>query len=187
MKLADINPAEVAAEVVGWVAHQRFRLGMALWAVGTTDPEPAPDWKASDIGLAVHQVAVYARTGTPPEHRAELLPEYLQTIGEALWTGAHPGVYNAVPFPWAAGAGEPTEAIDVVLIAAVARDWLSRDEPVTQQMVAVLAGVSTLGLRNLVSAGELKADVPDDDDGRVRLVAAEEARRWLSARGVPGL
>lgn len=186
-RLQDIDPERLAEEVHGWLTAYRWRLDMAISITGGDTRYPPTTWQTSDAGRAVHQVAVYAKTGVPPEYRQELLPEYLQTIGEAVWTAPHPGVYSAVPFPWSPGAGEPQTDLDVVLTAAVGREWIDEGRPVTQLMVACLAGLTTGAVRNLIAAGELKADARDEDDARVRLIEAEEAARFLAARGVPGV
>lgn len=186
-RLQDIDPEKLAEEVHGWLTSYRWRLDMAISFSGGDTRYPPTTWQSSDAGRAVHQVAVYAKTGTPPEHRQELLPEYLQSIGEAVWQAPHPDVYQMVPFPWDAGAGEPSTDLDVVLVAAVGREWIGEGRPVTQLMVACLAGLTVQSVRDLISAGELAATARDEGDKRVRLIEADEARRWLSGRGVPGL
>jgi hypothetical protein len=185
-RLQDIDPERLAEEVTGWLTAYRWRLDMAISLHGGDTRYPPTTWQSSDVGRAVHQVAVYARTGVPPEHRQELFPEYLQTIGEAVWQAPHPDVYQMVPFPWASGAGEPSTDLDVVLVAAVGREWIGDGRPVTQLMVACLSGLTVQSVRDLISAGELRAEARDEDDKRVRLIEAAEARRWLAARGAPG-
>lgn len=74
---------------------------------------------------------------------------------------------------------EPTRAIDVVMRAALARDALSGPGRVPLAWVASLIGVTCAHMR--VLAAREKMDVVD---GRA---SCAEMRRWLEARGVPGI
>lgn len=84
---------------------------------------------------------------------------------------------------WSAEAKTPLESL---LHAARCRQWIDQGQPVSQAQIAALAGLSLGRIWNLVSAGELRADVRLEEHARVRLIEATEARRWLAARGVAG-
>lgn len=171
MKLSDLTPEAVADEVVSWaLSHLRTQL-FRLGAVDVT----LTDANCLDLRLSVRVLTHYAKTGEIPEDAP--IAEYLQTVGEALWTAAHPDVFSMwVPFPWGDGAGEPTTAIDVVLCAVQCREQLAAESDVSVRELAALAGVSEKRLRNLAAAGEISMS-----EGHA---TAREAQRWLSGRGI---
>jgi hypothetical protein len=87
---------------------------------------------------------------------------------------------------WSAEAKTPLERL---CLAAMCRSRVvdGDGDPVSQAQVAALAGLALGTLRDLISAGELRADVRVPETAKVRLIEAGEARRFLAARGVPGI
>jgi 2-hydroxychromene-2-carboxylate isomerase len=73
-------------------------------------------------------------------------------------------------------------AVGLVLRAAWARLMIAEGGPVSSAQVAALAGLNPRAVRQLVEAGEISAKKRDGD----LMVKADEARRWLGARGVAG-
>lgn len=124
----------------------------------------------------VEDVALYVAEGGEfsPEQVDRLLVAYLGSAAGRPETGIA---------WWSAEAASPLEAL---VLAAYCRHWATEGEPVSQAQLAALTGLTLQTVRDKVSAGELRADVRTEEHGRVRLVAAAEARRWLASRGVAG-
>ena len=171
MTLREIDPKEVATEVQDALL---LRASDIAAAVGITDL-PEPQRRPGPAWLAVHQLALYATTGVPPEHRLELIGEYLQSVCEyADWLDE---LGNLV---------KPATPLQVVIAAARAREALDADLPVTSSQLAVLASITTSAVRQLQDAGDCpKGRKYPRRQGKPRLVPADEARAWLSGRGVP--
>lgn len=124
----------------------------------------------SDVRLAVHQLAHYAVTGEPPEGRVELVHEYMISVAEAL------GLDEQID-----------EELRLVLVAAEGRSYLHHGHDVAHRHLAALAGVSKAAVTQACRRGDGPQGWTNPDDGRDTLYAAEDARRWLSGRGVRGL
>lgn len=170
--LSELDPKAVAEEVCGWVLDRANRL---LFALG--ESASAHHLQQSDLGLSVRELVLYAQEGAP--HCADATPgDYVQTVVEALYTAAHPGVYPTVEGDWSSNE-EPEHAIDVVIRAALARERLSSRGSTPIGWLAPLGGCSVKRLRNLGALGEIK--ISDNE------VPNAEARRWLESRGVKGL
>lgn len=169
-RLADIDPAEVAQST-----HEALmgRLARLAGVCGVTDPL-VPAMAPSEAFLAVHQLALYATAGTPPEGRPELVGEYMQDVAQyADWLGELRSL------------NDPKTPLQVVLTAARAREALRADEPLTTGELATLAGMSRTRLSELSSTGDApKGRRYPRRKGRPRLFPADEAREWLSGRGV---
>lgn len=166
IRLSTIDPAALAEEVHETLAARVRRLAFAL---GYDLHEGGAG--VSEARHAVRLLAHYARTGEPPEGRPELVPEYLQTMVDL----------DAVP-PAAELAGErdPEDPLHVVVLAALARDALTRGRgTVPDGWLAALAGLSSAQVRRLAATGELRRGA----DG----ISIADARRWLRARGVAGV
>lgn len=160
MRLRDIDPAALGEDV----HNQLYARLMALSQHLGGDPAP-PLTRPSNVRLTVHQLAHYARTGEPPEGRAELVGEYVQTLVDL----------DLVPDADAlAGKRDLGDPLDVVVIGALARRRLDERRSVPEGWLAVLAGVAASRVRQLAAAGELRRT-----EGGIH---AADARRWLESR-----
>ena len=171
-RLPDIDPTALAADVEGWVQTHMAMQGLRL---GLTDP--LPPVRLPQLRHAVEELTRYAQHGPPHCDDADGPTEYLQSVIEALYTTAHPDGYSAAPTALDARVGDPEHEIDVVVVAARARERIERGiETVGARELGALAGLSTQRVRMLASAGEIMMS-----DGEV---TADEARRWLGGRGI---
>ena len=172
-RLRDIDPTTVADQTQDALMGRLWRLAQAC---GVTDPV-SPAMTPSEAWLAVHQLAVYAVTGTPPEHRLELVGEYCLSVSEIVgWLGEPTQLLD------------PETDLDVVLAAALAREELAHGRPVSSAQLAVLASLSRVHLGVLQRQGDAPTGERSEGvSGRPLRIDAAEAREWLAARGVPGL
>jgi hypothetical protein len=164
IRLATIDVSGLAAEAHDRVLGRVLRYAQHLGAV---DPLPilAACRGPSNVRLSVQQIAHYAQTGTPPEGRAELVGEYIQTLVDL----------DLVPDAETLhGERDPSDPLHVVVMGALARERLDKRQSVPEAWLAVLAGVAASRIRQLVGAGELRRT----SDG----IHAADARRWLEAR-----
>lgn len=178
IKLTDLDPQSVADEVAGWVRAHIYRLAFPMTAPIQLD--------LLDLRHAVAELTAYAQHGPPHCEDAGGPAEYVQTVVEALYSAAHPDVYGYVETVWQrAGDDGEQHAIDVVLLAATGRERIERGlEAVSLPELAALAGVSVKTLRNLGSRGELAITGGERGVRGSSGVQPDEARRWLSGRGV---
>lgn len=178
-RLAELDPVEVASEVCGWVVHHvgriTFELGQPAIAWGST-PEN------TSLGIAVQELTLYAQKGPPHCADAGGPRQYIQSVAEALYSGAHPDVYSSSSdaWPWSELRAEPEHPIEVVMLAANGRERLSGTtrERIPYRELAALGGLSEAMVRKLVASGELR--------GEGGQVTPASAVRWLGARGVAG-
>lgn len=186
MKLSDIDPDALALEVHDQTVNQAWRLAGALSFGGVT-AEPVAASPNSEVRRVTLELARYAQTGRPPEGDPDpkLVAEYLQSLGEILWTGVDDAVYQTMPYPWDPSDGGLERELDVMLCAAVGRHHIATSRLLTMPMVASLAGLSIQGLRNLIAKGELQTtENPEATNRRARYIEPDEAQRWLAGRGV---
>lgn len=181
IKLSEIDPVEVALEVCSWVVEHVRSVTFHIDPSGEATAPLCRDLTNSDLALSVAELARYARSGPPHCDDANGPAEYLQTVAEVLLTGAHPRVYSIVPYPWDESLDEgrdtdPEHAIDVVLVAAMARDRLESGSDVTVRQLAALASLGVATLRTYGSRGEFRVEGGE--------IAHAEAVRWLSGRGI---
>lgn len=175
-RLATLDPATVAREAVDLVAEHVRRLTFyAGWDDGPSQIT------GGSLGLEVSQLTAYAQTGAVGDWPdASCAIGCLQTVCECLYSQAGvPGTFGGGPLD--TDDADPDTAIGVVILAAHARyrlDTGPRSQGVPLAELAALASVSPGRLRQLTASGELRST-----DGRVR---ADDARRWLAARGVAG-
>jgi len=183
LRLADLDPREVANEVVGMLCDHLSRQALFALHPGHEFRLPAETaYGGTQLGFTAALLTLYAKTGRAGdwEDDAGCAVDGIQSVCEALYSQA------GVPGTFDIGAlsdqhpGIPEEPIGLVLVGAHARVKLSSPaEPgVTPRELAVLAGVTDHQIRHLARAGELELE-----DG---IVPRKAARRWLGARGVPG-
>lgn len=175
MKLADIDPAELARttirEALDAIHSQLFGLvPFADYRIvdGGGQPVDVENLAGSTVGHAVVDLTRYAQTGAALDAPVQ---EYCITLipvaGDALDDSGKP---------------DPSTPLGLVVAAATAREDLAAGRPVTTARLAILGGVSQARVRQLVAAGELGAKLDASTDRDTLLVRAEDALRWLSTR-----
>lgn len=142
-------------------------------------PDDADDLATlSTLGAEVQALVVYAQRGLPvwdwTDHGCA--SDACLSVMAALY-GSAGGDDAASDLDDA--AREPRDAIGVVLIAARARIRLDQGTPLDSRDLATLASLAPAQVRHLMRAGE----IPHAE----RLVAPDDAARWLSGRGVLGV
>lgn len=185
-RLAGLAPATVAAEVVSAVREHMQRLAFNL--------APAHDWierttegSFSTLALKVEDLTRFAQTGdTADWGDPSGARDAMQEVCSALYSRAgEPGTFGVGELEDViedADDGPGASPVGLVLRAAWARLMIAEGGPVSSAQVAALAGLNPRAVRQLVDAGELSAR---KRDGEIT-VKADEARRWLGARGVAG-
>jgi hypothetical protein len=181
-RLAAIDPADVAAEVVDAVLVHVARLAMPLSPTCRVDVRSATaeERANSGLGLSVQDLARYAQTGDPGDWGGDDgALGVMQEIAEAYFTSASQ--------QWRVDAltdeaGAPTDAIGVVMVAAETRRRLAAGSPIPRRWLEVLLGVGERYVRKLVEAGTLecgkgKPPLP-------RYLLAPSVLRYLAARVV---
>lgn len=180
--LAELDPERVAADVVdavrAHIAQTIMRLDMhSEWRL-------AQNAGAMGLGTTVRLLTLYAQRGLPVFDWGDhgCASDACLEVFAALYTCAgSPEIGGGITDM--ADDVEPTDAIGVVLLAALARIRLSQRGSVAPRELAVLAGMTDHGVRHLIRSGEIRAE----QDERAMKVSSKEAKRWLSARGVKGL
>lgn len=163
-RLSSIDPDALAREVVAALRAHVEAIALPLQpAYRVTiapmlrpDDAPPPDDLETNLGQTVRQLAGYACTGDAGD--------WEPTEGDV--EGAIADVLRAVT---------PSPALSLVIDAARGRATIASGEPVEARELAALAGLSATQVRALSRAGDLPGELP---------LSAEEARAWLSARGV---
>lgn len=214
--LRDLDPRAVAAEVCDAVADHIGRLGFAL-SPGAEVHVLGRRAQALSLARVDLETAVRAGAPTAEAlaaiDAAKALPEddvaTTSTLGaevQALVTYAQRGLpvwdwtdhgcaadacLSVMAALYSSAGGddiggdldeadvEPRDAMGVVLVAARARIRLAQRTPLDARELAALSGLTAQAARHLMRAGELPAVE--------RTVAAKDARRWLSGRGVIGV
>lgn len=178
MKLADLTPMSVFESVRDAINEHVQRL------VTRTSIGPVPISLPCDaLQLMIADLTNYAQLGIALDAPAI---DYVQSIAEVVHIAPGDGAtYNAMGLlsddlqtPWG-----------IVCRAALARSELDEGSPVSIRELSVLSGLTIEGVRRCIRVGELTAAVERDDSqpgAPATLIAASEARRWLSGRGVRG-
>lgn len=169
-RLDQIDPAAVGAEVTRLVLEH---LQTAAFHVGAEVHVTGP----SSVGYSAALLADWAKRGTNGEEwDAGMAWDAVQHVCEVLYSQAGvPGTFDGGAIQSSIDA-EPSDPIDVVLLAAWARVLIAQRQPVPVRALAALGSCSEKRLRNLGSAGEIEIARGD--------VKPAEAKRWLGARGV---
>jgi len=175
MRLRDLDPHDVAEQ-----AHAAA-IGLATTLAIATGHDLVPGG-LSDIRLAAHVVAHYARAGSLPDDAP--LQEYLISLLPLYVTASGSG---SVSIPELDQSIEPATPWGLVIVAAVARERLAAGRPLTHAQPAVLASMSPGRLSQLAAAGDAPRRRQGGRDARQRLYTAAGCVAWLRARGVAGL
>lgn len=174
-RLASIDPAALAAAVTRGAQEHLTRLAFA-W--GSPDAPPLDCWQLTHT---VHSLASYAVAGARLDAPVQ---EYLISL-LPLWTYAAGGAGVETP-EFDRAYGGDLDSLDrdwrgelvLVMVAAIGRERVAAGEPVTVAQLAALGSMSPDAVRLLGRKGELALS------GDPLECDADEARRWLSARGV---
>lgn len=183
MRLADVDPRAVAAAAVRTVLDHLHRQAMRLdptWILAV--PE-----HAGALGLrpTVEALALYAQRGLPVWDWTDhgMAADGLLDVVAALYATAADDLRGVeTPLDVADDLDPGDDALALVVVAAGARVRLDRHEPLSARELAVLGGITAHGVRDLMRRGELPATAE-----RPARVHPMDARRWLAARGVPGI
>lgn len=157
-----IDPVTLARETVRAAADRVRALAMAIDVrVKCALTYDMPD-ELTTLGHAVQCLVRYARDGAALDAP---LSEYLISV-----VSCEDEINDAQ-------TKDPKTPLGQIIAAAQARDDAERGEPVRMVGLACLAGVAPSRVGQLVAGGELR----QSERGYVR---ADDARRWLGARGV---
>jgi hypothetical protein len=165
MRLSDISPDEVAAQVRELVRYRVSVLEQALGVHVSLETEGI----SQDARFLTH----YAQTGEVPE--GMLVSECLQRVVSVLYMTAFQD-YESITDDWQRG-GHPEHEIDCVVRAALARSRLALGEEIPTTWFAALAGLCVPTARAYVSRYRL-----GENASRRGNVAAQRAIAWLSVQ-----
>lgn len=179
MKLATLAASAVADEAVARVQEHLQSLALYL---GSTGAELGT--RSTSLWEAVHYLARYGVTGEarPVDGMAgeAYLHESWLTVlpclyDSALRQGDWPGQLDDE------AEAEPESAVEVALVAALARQRIEAGEHVTGRELGVLGGCNGSYVRQQRLAGGLRGT-----DEKPARYTARESKRWLGARGAAG-
>ncbi len=179
LRLADLDPILIAAEVVRIVYERAFRDALRVGLVARV-AEPGDDEKAA-FGLALRSsdafrmALVLAEWATSGRGEAADIPFILRQVRADL-DGLD------VKKPFARGPVDLTTLPGVALVAAEARLALFEGRTVSAVELATLASIDEHSVRAAVKAGTLRPLGP----GRPMRFAADLARAYLYTHGVRG-
>lgn len=169
MKLRDVDAEQLATEVHDALESLcrsiGFELGLAI--VGGGGP--------SHVRLSVHQLTTFAKTGAPPEGRAELTAEYMLSVAlllDHLSGDAHAAL---------------RARLELVLAAARGREAIAAGHDLHHDALAALADLERTRLWQLRKRGDAPEGRPDPNNRRHVVYDPDASRTWLSGRGVAGL
>lgn len=174
IRLASLDPVAVGAAVTDRMLDH---LHIRALDVGARVIVDGP----SSLGFSAALLCDWAQRGTNGEQWDEGMAwDAVQHVCTALYSRAgEPGTFGGGPIDDGPQRADPDTAIEVVLLAAWCRTLLAQRTDVPVRALAALSGLRQQSIRNLASDGEIEM--------HQGLVAPDEARRWLSGRGVPGL
>lgn len=170
-KLSDIDGAELARATMDEALNRVHSILFALaphasYSVTTPDGKPltSDNIHGSVVGDAVASLTRYAQTGVGIDAPVEEYCISLIPVADGALDDS--------------GEPEPSTELGLVVAAAQARERLSDGYSISTTSLAHLASVTPGFIRQLVAKNELVKV-----DGEIQ---AEDAVRFLSARGVPG-
>lgn len=175
-RLKNIDPETFGLAVNEGVLAHLNRLAFALGVDARQTSIP-------NLQYSVRDLAAYAVKGERLDAPVE---DYFVTICPPVWMrAADSGIYQTPEFDESnIDVLKPGWLGELVLVmrAALARQSIEQGQDVGLADVAALASVSSMYTRNLMRTKDIKAKLVGD----VWKISAKEARRWLTARGVPG-
>lgn len=174
-RLANIDPVNFGREVADRVVHHLARYVATLSPGVRLEIDCGTNGlESSGVALSATDLCRWTQTGTG-EHPDEAR-DSLQALCEALYVRpCDEGTYAVSDLD---DDADPTSDFGAVVVAAACRLALLDGEAVTPRWLGALASVDAEHVRLLARRGELALV-----DGEI---SAEEARRWLSGRGVKG-
>jgi hypothetical protein len=189
-RLPAITPDALLTEALTAVAEHLSRVALHLSPHPVLFLPTAEQLRETDLALTLRALLRYAQTGEDAETddasvAAEYAADRVLTVTTALsgcaWDRVVDVAEDTEPDDreaWGpvARSTEPATVTGLVLLAAWARVQLARETPLSVREVAALAGVSIKTVRHAIDERELRQ--------RAAGVAADEAKRWLGARGV---
>jgi hypothetical protein len=170
--LPRIDPATLALETWRRAVDHIASLQMSLLAIDAVGGAPEPE--RTEVYRTVRTLAHYAVTGEGldapvQEYLISLIPLYSSAVGD-----------GTVDVDGLVDGADPETELGLVIAAATARELLDTGlADLDLGQLAVLSGLSRRQLQQLAASEEIAVR-----DGEV---APAEARRWLAARGVPGV
>lgn len=187
LTLADVDPEEVAAEVVRLVVDHLHQSAMRLDPTIVL-PIPAQLDEVGGLGLraTARALAVYAQRGLPVWDWTDhgMAADGLLDVLATLYSRPADGDLSHTAID-VVDEVDPDDAVSLVLVAAAARIRIDRGEAVAARELGALAGLGAAGVRYHVREGELVASGSGRRGDPLR-VEAVDAARWLAARGVAG-
>lgn len=184
-RLARLVPADIAADV-----EERIDRYLGRLAVPLSPGLMLHTRRHGDTGIALTASALceYAQRGLPVydwETHGEAEDACAEMVG-VLWgriaDAGHGGDVGPLAADEAAEEADLDDPLALVLVAAWARVTLAKGDPLTVRQLAALAGLDPAVVRRMADAGEVALT-----GQRPRAAEADEARRWLSGRGIKGL
>lgn len=174
MTLATLDPAAIGHGVTAAILDHVHTLAYGAGARVTADG-------ASIVGASAALLCDWAQRGTNGEQwDGGMAWDAVQHVCTALYSCAgEPGTYGSGPLDDGQRTREPETDIEVVLLAAWCRVLIAQRCDVPLRPLAALAGLRLQTVRNLSADGEVAI--------ARGMCAPDEARRWLSGRGVVGL
>ena len=193
MKLADLDPDAVAAAAVRAAIDHLHRVALGLEPAvelrlvagdgSTTVPDDEVLARGTDLGLTTRALTVYAQRGLPVwdwTHSGMAADGLLSVLSALYGRAADPDLsHTAIDV---VDDVDPSDEVGLVLVAAAARIRIGQSAPVTARELGALAGMGAAGVRVYTRSGEL----PTTNERPAR-VPADDAARWLAARGIEGL
>lgn len=176
MKLLALSSDDIAAEVERRVVDHLHRLALDAGA------EVHAEATLGTLRAEARALTLYAQRGLPVWDWTDsgMAADGLLSVLSALYSRAADADIEHTAIDVVDDL-DPSDEIALVLVAAAARIRIDRGEPVTARELGALAGIGAYAVRHHLRSGELRAT-----DERPARVPAEDARRWLAARGVPG-
>lgn len=168
-RLSQLDPDALAQEIEQRLIDHVVGLGLQLDPGVEVRVRDRREGAFTQIGESVRSLARYARDGGTldadvHEYLVSLIPLYAAPLGDA---------------PTDVGEdADPSTPLGCAMIAALAREAIGEGRGISAVQIATLASCDAAHVRLLARQGELALA-----DGEV---AAREAKRWLSGRGVPG-
>lgn len=184
IRLGDLDPLEVAADVVTKVLQHVSRVGLGLAPSVAFDhhgPSREEMANSTDLGRTVQRLCLFAQRGELGDWPdASYGLDAARNVCETLFSQAGvPGPFGLGDAEEAAASTGPDDAIGLVLVGAIARGLLALHRSVTPRQLATLAGVSREHATRL--APELGGRRPRYS------IKAPTAQRWLRQNHVIGI